>query len=289
MIQRCSTGASEKVQILKDYLQIPKMRINYFNFWAFQTAWTNFDHFFGQRMNTIGLLNALHSYQLLLTAIAASVMGDGNTELIKTISLSYDTIKLKVDKVTRQAGEDNRFSSPALYLQCVFQINQQQVAITDIYCELKDQTNELKDFILQHTPAGGWVWNTKIKEAAYSAETLNYLTIADRIAKEVYLCASGDNYRPGYYSEIIVEEKHISLKQINRHNSRSVNHKDDYHLRDLEFLIPLQPAPEKPSFQDEQIGEMRIHFSDHSSKNNKACGNRISEKIREEKLKFNNR
>jgi hypothetical protein len=114
-------------------------------------------------------------------------------------------------------------------------------------------------------------------------ETLNeYLTTAESIASEAYLCAAGDDYRPGYFSEIMVDEQGVTLEQINHMNAKSLSHKQNYSLRDLQFFIPFIQATEQKviRFEEDYIGIMRIHFSDRSSENNKLYGDKIREKIK---------
>jgi hypothetical protein len=115
-----------------------------------------------------------------------------------------------------------------------------------------------------------------------------YLTIAESIARCAYHCTSGDDYRPGYFSEIIVTRESITLQQINHMHARSLDHKNSYSLRDLEFFIPVGPSPEDklPLLSDDHIGTMHIMFSDRSSGSNRTCGDRILEKIAEEKAAF---
>jgi len=234
-------------------------------------------------MNTIEFLHALHPYLILLTAIATNSKERTGSEMIKTISLSYSNIKLRLEVQDKKDADSN------LYLLASFQIDQEKVLLTDVYCKDTEKRKEFEEAIRSQMPPSAFLQSFTLEEDPFSKEVIHYLTIADAIAKQAYLCSSGDDYRPGYFSEIILEENRIVLRQINRHNSRSVDHKQDYHLRDLEFFIPLNDVAEKLSFQDEQIGAMRIHFSDGSSKNNKQCGDRIQKKINEERLRFDNR
>jgi hypothetical protein len=227
----------------------------------------------------------------LLTLIEAIEMNDRQTEdnsesgLRKKVSLSYSFITLKLDISNKQPGQDKY--STQLYLQCTFQIDEQRTLCTEVYCHDADREDEVKNFILQRTPAAGYPWNTSLNRKTYNREIVYYIAIADKIAKKGYSCSSGDNYKPGYFSEIIIEENRIILKQINHWNSRSIFHKDDYHLRDLEFFIPLcADSKQESTNHDFQIGQMRIRFSDRSSENNRHCGNAIMEKIMEEKALF---
>jgi hypothetical protein len=128
--------------------------------------------------------------------------------------------------------------------------------------------------------------------SSLSSEVNAYLTMAESIATPAYLCAAGDDYRPGYFSEISLDANGITLEQINHMNSRSLNHKTDYSLRNLEFFIPLDDSPEqnkRPGIDTEYIGKMRVDFSDRSSENNRKCGDKIMEKLEEERAKFSMR
>ncbi len=164
-------------------------------------------------------------------------------------------------------------------------MDREKVTLTEVYCDKREHQDEIKKFIVDHAPVTNFPASTNFNN--YSKETLSYFPIVDEIAKQAYNCSSGDNYRPGYFSTIIVGEKGIILEQINHWNAKSSDHKKDYHLRNLEFYIPLSPIA-KPMFDDYEIGKMQIHFRDNSSKNNKDCGDRIIEKLLEEKAKFEN-
>jgi hypothetical protein len=112
--------------------------------------------------------------------------------------------------------------------------------------------------------------------------------MAESIAEQAYQCTSGDDYGPGYFSKIKLTSNGITLEQINHMNSKSLAHKQDYSLRDLEFFIPYgSQKPGKLLFEEEYIGTMRIRFSDRSSANNRNCGDRIRQQIDAERVKFN--
>ncbi len=114
-------------------------------------------------------------------------------------------------------------------------------------------------------------------------ETINYLSIADRISAHAVNMYTGDNYWPGNYSKVKLTSNRIVLEQVNHMNSRSLNHKDDYSLRDLKFQIPLQKTVVlKHSYDDIFIGNMLVSFSDRSSQNNSAAGDTIREQIKNE-------
>ena len=240
-------------------------------------------------MNTIDLLNGLQAFVSLLTTIKKmeqahhDLAGELNITLTGSISLRYSFVILNINSKKKEQPLGEKML-PSRYTKVTFQIDQQGVSCTEVYAEQKDREIVLRDFIFQHIP----VWNTLKPANVYNAETVRYLGIADLIARNGYQCSAGDNYSPGYFSEIKVEDDRIILRQINRWNSKSLDHRDDYHMRDLEFFIPLQSTEVGYSLHDHQIGQMLINFTDHSSKNNKDCGERIMKKMMEEKARFEN-
>jgi hypothetical protein len=235
-------------------------------------------------MTTIELLGGLQAYVALLATLRdLETQKNPGEQYSSTVSLSYNTLTLKLDVISESA-QDRR--SSLLYLQCTFRIAQQNVFFSEIYCQNNEREKELKDLIVHHTPAAGRAWNPVVQANIYKPEVVRYLAIADEIAKEGDSCSQGDNYSPGYFSEIIVADKEIELKQINHWNARSIDHKDDYHLRDLKFFIPLHSNEEKISRHDYAIGKMFIDLSNRSSRNNRHCGDKIREKIELEKLRY---
>jgi len=239
---------------------------------------------------TIDLLSALQEMRTLLTTIELLEMkhhaqaGDPVDAFRKMITLSYNVLKLKLfidKKLPKQEGH-----SPALYLQVTFEIIEDKLEHTGLYCEKRDREPEIVQFIQQSKPPAGFLWSTGKRDVFYNDSVIQYLTLADTIAMTTQHCSSGDDYQPGYYSEIVLEDERIHLKQINHWNARSIDHRDDYFLRNLEFDIPLQPVATRSSFFDETIGDMQIYFSDRSADKNKDCGHKIQEQIRIAKIKF---
>lgn len=237
---------------------------------------------------TINLLSALQEVRTLLTTIELMEVkhaqsGDPSDAFRKMITLSYSVLKLKLfidKKLPKQEGH-----SPALYLQITFKIHENKLEPTGLYCEQRDHEPEISEFIQRSRPPAGFLWNTEKQDGFYSGPVIRYLGIADTIAMQAQLCGPGDDYRPGYYSEIVLEDDRIHLKQINHWNARSIDHRDDYFMRNLEFDIPLRPVTTR-SFVNDSIGDMQIYFADRSSHQNKSCGNEIQEQIRFAKLKF---
>ena len=171
-----------------------------------------------------------------------------------------------------------------MYFKCQFEIENNKVSLSSLYCEDPTREVELKKFIEHHAPVAGFPSTTNFNN--YHQDVLQYFTIADEIAKPAVLCSAGDDYRPGYYSEIIVEEEKVILRQVNWHNAKSSAHKDNYTMRKLEFLIPTKGQQLKPSFDSENLGSMIVNFQDSSSNQNTSCGDKIRVKIEEEKQKL---
>jgi hypothetical protein len=194
-----------------------------------------------------------------------------------SVSLSYSRLRFNLDKLrvpyfqyTIQQETPN-----ALTAECYYHDQQKIDMLKTHFAPLATGTMEMSSGDTSGT-------------VLYSETVASYLVMADSIARCAYLCTAGDDYRPGYFSEITVNAEGITLQQINHMNSRSLDHKSNYSLRDLEFFIPLkQSSVEKPlAIMEDHIGIMRIAFSDRSSQNNSMCGDRIQEKIDEEKLLF---
>ncbi|AYB29712.1 hypothetical protein [Chryseolinea soli] len=239
---------------------------------------------------TIDLLSALQEVRTLLTTIELMEMkhhaqsGDPADAFHKMITLSYDVLKLKLfidKKLPKQEGH-----SPALYLQVTFEISGNKLEHTGLYCEKRDREPEIIQFIQHTKPPGGFLWGTEKRDVFYTDRVMQYLALADTIALQAQHCSAGDDYRPGYYSEIVLEDERIHLKQINHWNARSIDHRDDYFMRNLEFDIPLQPVATQSSQLYDTLGDMQIYFSDRSSDNNKSCGHKIQEQIQNAKMKF---
>jgi hypothetical protein len=63
-------------------------------------------------------------------------------------------------------------------------------------------------------------------------------------------------------------------------NAKSLDHKQDYSLRNLVFTIPFKPETiNNRLLQTYQVGRMIVEFSDNSSENNKACGQKVIEAL----------
>jgi len=235
-------------------------------------------------MATIDLLGGLQFYVFLLSSLMEQELksiDDG--KFVQTVSLEYNSIKLKLDLIDTLNG-------PVLYFQGDFIIEDQKITCNQIYSRPEARETAIKNFLFSHAPKHSLVWQPGTKTNYYDSTVLQYVAIADEIAKVGSNCASGDDYRPGYFSKIMVMDDQIVLEQTNHYNSRSTTSKDDYHLRDLEFYIPLKTFEGQKSnrtgLDNHWVGGMRIYFSDRSSPNNERCGNAIKAKIDAEIDKF---
>jgi len=242
---------------------------------------------------TIGLLQAMGELQTLLTTIElaeakALQPGAGRLEgFNKVITLHHASLRLKLFVDRKLPKQESH--SPSLYLQVTFEIHEDELLYTGIYCEHREREAEITQLIQNLQPPGGFRWNPEQGVIPYSDKVKQYLDTADSIAMQAYQCDAGDDYWPGYYSEIVLEEASIQLKQINHWNARSIDHRDDYVMRNLEFDIPLRPVTVRPSFLTETIGDMQVYFFDRSSDKNRACGERITEQIQLAKQRYSER
>ncbi|MBC7488462.1 MAG: hypothetical protein H7282_17115, partial [Cytophagaceae bacterium] len=183
--------------------------------------------------------------------------------------------------------EDGRIA-----VQITFEIKGDKVSLTSVYCQEESEKEALEKQIRSNKAIDDAHWHKEPNNTWYHDEVVTgYINMADEIAAAAYNCASGDDYRPGNFSEIKVSEREIILSQINLHNSRSSAHKDDYYMRKLYFQIPLTgEEPETPRFEDNyKIGNMVISFSDHSSVRNRECGKKTVEQILQQQAGFQNK
>ncbi|MEP6736816.1 MAG: hypothetical protein ABJA70_14935 [Chryseolinea sp.] len=175
-------------------------------------------------------------------------------------------------------------AEPLQFYRWNWNMDESQSADPEIHCLDKDLE------LLTRNHAHPVSYNTYRKvpvvlEQLFTEEVMDSVKIADDIAKQCYQSNSGDHYFPGYFSEILLSRHGIVLSQINKWNSRSIDHKNDYTMRALQFTIPYDEVQiQNLEFEEENIGRMRIKFSDLSSNNNRWCGDLIREKIKLQKL-----
>lgn len=224
-------------------------------------------------ISTVELAATLH-LQLAGFSGLLLLLKDPST-LTVSASLSYKNLVFTIEREN------------SLYAQATYLIDENSPTLISSYFENPEVEDLLAPHLKRSLPESGEYFIAPLKYEPLSTIVNKYLAIAERIAQQGYLCTSGDDYAPGYFSKMALAAEGILLEQINYMNSRSLAHKTDYSLRDLTFFIPYNPQETKPAgFDEVYIGDMRIHFSDRSSANNKNCGQQIKNQIDEERMKF---
>lgn len=177
----------------------------------------------------------------------------------------------------------------SIFLRVEYQVQQKEMKIYNFYCAEKKLEKRMKKKcqILEKPFDWNDVSNSYFK---FSKEIENYLEIADRIA------AKGNDIsaRPSDFGRIILRSDYIKLSQNNHWNSRSLDHKDSYFMRDLSFKIKFaDPSKEHPK-KDKNIiaigqyfiGFMEINFNDGSAKSQQGTGDEILAQLKKEVQSF---
>lgn len=231
-------------------------------------------------MSALDILNNLASYlSLAETLYHHELPYLQDTEDFSTLTKSvrneytFITIELKIRTVKSDYGN--------LYCKLSFVLEKESARLSELYCADKSRTQIIETIVRQHKGVNEACWQANPpNESGYDAAIINYLSIADRIAEKAVNCATGDHYHPGAYSKVQITDEYILLEQSNYMNAKSLNHKQDYSLRNLEFIIPLtNTAVRRSTLDDQKIGAMLVNFSDRSSLNNKVCGDAIQAQI----------
>lgn len=227
-------------------------------------------------MNCLAIVNELYRYFPLLASIEKEEEFVSDSH--KSVSLRYDRITLAMK------FNDEKNVSPE-YFNAKFRVVDHVVILTELHGVPDEWKDRIWDYLLRNAPKS---FDTEILENSEKVDkdVEQYLAIADNIAKQAQGCSQGDDYLPGHFSEVIIDDSGITLRQINRWNSRSIIHKNDYHMRDLEFHIPGGRSEMDHRYGIDKIGRMAIIFSDSSSMNNKVCGDRIYNEIQVQKMQF---
>lgn len=191
-----------------------------------------------------------------------------NCQEILTILQAYRDQAIKVFGLDQDEIEVSSAYSfiiiEARDLKVQFEVDQKSPKIYELYPD--NQSIRVK------IESAQWpTFNSPSNKEILSEEIIKNLSLADSIAALAYNCTSGDDYRPGNFSKIILTENEIELQQINHMNAKSLDHKKDYSLRSLIFKIDRKNPKEK----------MSIEFRDNSSANNKSCGDAIQKAIDE--------
>jgi hypothetical protein len=234
-------------------------------------------------MSTIEILTDLHPFLQFLTELHGQEFSHQKEEsatarLTKQLSREYNFITLQLKKQESEIEPENQ----VLYCKITFDVADTKKLIHEVYCADVDRLRAIEDLIQQNTSA---LVNRTSTIGAFSV-LKQYLTIADSIASVAKNCTAGDSYEPGYFSKITVTDERIILTQNNSMNARSLDHKNNYSLRALQFSIPLTTRQDTARFFDDQIGDMLITFSDRSSANNRKYGDAIADQIQKEKMAF---
>ncbi len=208
----------------------------------------------------------------------------GFVKLSKSVSNQYTFLYLELRTVIK--NEKNEIDNE-LYCKITFELKESKMELTEVYCQENSRKTAMEKIIDHNLRANNNKWIIEHTDKIFIDKNVtNYLLVSDSIAEQAYNCASGDDYWPGYYNKVLMDDERIELSQVNRMNSRSLDHKDDYSMRDLVFTIPLNGLTKVTYLYDYEIGDMKINFYDGSSKNNKTCGEKIIKKILEIQASF---
>ena len=182
-----------------------------------------------------------------------------------TLEQSYSFIELELKDSANQ-----------LFLNISYKIEHPGTLIlSGLYCSDNKLVRKLK--LKANQLLGEFKWDSVPKTTFDLGEKqIEYLQIADRIA------AFGNDLSatPTDFRNVVVTSNFIKLDQSNYWNSRSLDHKDSYLLRDLYFYVPLNDAAikvknDKLVFGSYFIGDMVVIFSNGSADSQKEIGNEI--------------
>ena len=174
-------------------------------------------------INTVDLVALLHLQNARFFGLLL-LLEDRSTLKLST-SLSYKNLVFKAEREN------------SLYIQTAYLFDEESSAFVSSYYEDPKVETLLKPLLELELPQSGEYFAAPLNYEPLSEDVNQYLKIAESIAKQAYLCASGDDYSPGYFGTVVLTSDGILLEQINHMNSRSLAHKADYSLRDLTFFI----------------------------------------------------
>jgi hypothetical protein len=224
-------------------------------------------------MTSRTLLNNLEPYWVFLGQLNIELSESTGTKYTSKLQQAYSFIILELEDEDHQQ-----------FLQIRYQIqSKNKLSIYDLYCD--DKKIEAKLEAKANQLLVNFEWNTPAKqEFELKDKQVLYLEIADRIA------AVGNDIfaEPSFYSLVTLTANAIKLDQINGQNSRSIDHKDSYFLRELSFSIPLKDQTDKTEkskavlIDGYLIGDMEILFGDSSAKSQRATGDQIRLQLQEE-------
>lgn len=228
-----------------------------------------------QQLSSQTLLNKLHPFWEAIEEIREEVTEKKGVHYVSLLEQSYDFITLILQD-----------SSGQLFLEIKYQLKSQNMLVqTNFYCA--DEELRKKVLAKAKKMEGKFDWNNPAKTTFnLSSDQILYLQIADRIASK----GNDISARPSDYGRLLLSSKWIKLTQSNHWNSKSLDHKDSYYMRDLSILIPLEKVAESDpnpiSIDLYQIGAMQVHFVDGSAKSSRGTGDEILAQIKKEMEDF---
>ncbi len=222
-----------------------------------------------QSVSTEKALAKLKPFWNFSESIRMQIQDTTKQEWKSVIEQSYNFIILEVRR------------DISIFLRVEYQLQQKELKIYDFYCANKKLEKKLKkECQIFEKP---FDWHAAPKDSfKLSQDFKNYLEIADRIAEK----GNDISAHPTNFGRIILRKDHVKLLQNNHRNSRSLDHKDSYFMRDLSFKIHYQKQVKKKldpiAMGRYFIGEMEVIFYDGSAKSQREAGNRIQKQIDEE-------
>jgi len=229
-----------------------------------------------QSMTSRTLLNNLEPFWGFLESLRKNTQESTGKKYTSHLEQSYSFIQLEL-----------RDTEQLLLLQVRYQLQHPpKLDIYSFYCDDKKLSKKLKTQCRKMV--GDFEWNnTPSTTFILSEQQSQYFEIADRIAS----LANDINATPTCYGAVIITSESIKLEQINRWNSKSLDHKDSYFMRDLYFVIPLikNDTKEKThhSFGSYYIGTMEVFFQDGSAKKQRTIGDKIMMQLEKEIENYN--
>ncbi len=223
-----------------------------------------------QSLSSKTLLNNLEPFWVLLEDLREDLEKLTHKEYTSSLEQSYHFIQLEL-----------RDSAQQLFLQIKYQIQfPKKIARYSFYCQDKNIPDQFE--VHSNQMIGAFEWDSIPKDTfKLSTKQTQHLEIADRIA------ALGNDLgaTPSDYESVIITSTFIKLKQSNSKNSKSLDHKDSYFLRDLYFIVPLNESINKKEhslIKAYYIGDMKVFFYDGSAKSQKITGDKIKAQLENE-------
>lgn len=221
-----------------------------------------------QSLSSRTVLNNLAPYWVFLEDLRQDIEKSTGNEYESTLEQSNNFIELEL-----------RDSAEQLFFRVIYKIQfPDELVRYRFYCADKEKSAKLEAQVDQML--GTFQWDSIPKHTfELSLKQIEYLQIADRIAS-----VGNDIFAaPSDFGSVVITSSFIKLNQINRKNSRSIDHKDSYFLRDLHFILPLKENSidkEGPQVVGSHfVGELQIIFNDGSAKSRKSTGDQIRTQI----------